>query len=362
MRRFHVVAPSRLRYSTLYSMKRALITGVTGQDGSYLAEYLVEKGYEVWGMMRRTSLDPLLRIHRLADNRTLKLVYASMRDEAAVARVFEEVKPDEVYNLAALSDVSIAFKCPEETYDINHEGVGRVIRQAIRVNPKVRIYQASTSEMFGKTEPPQDESSLFNPVSPYAIAKLKAYEEYVKPYRERGTFIASGFAFNHESPRRGEHFVTRKITVSLAKVKLGLQESFSLGNLEARRDWGFAGDYVEAMHLMMQKDSPGDYVLATGVSHSIRDFVEAACAHLGTPISWQGTGLDEKGVTADGRVLVRINKEFYRPIEVDFTCGNNEKARKELGWQPKVTFEELVGMMLDADIKREGQLAGLSMR
>ncbi len=330
--------------------KRAFVTGITGQDGSYLAEYLLSLGYDVWGLVRRTSLDPLMRIHPIADNRTLKLVYGSLRDSGPLQRALEEAQPDEIYNLAALSDVGISFKCPEETMETNYYGLGRLINEAIKINPKVKIYQASTSEMFGKTNPPQNELSPFQPVSPYAEAKLKAHEDYVVGYRERhGTFIASGILFNHESPRRGRHFVTRKTTISLARIKLGLQEEFSLGNLEAKRDWGFAGDYVKAMHLILQQDTPDDFVIATGESHSVREFVEATCRALEIPLQWQGSGFDEVGVS-NGKTILRINKEFYRPAEVDFLLGDATKARTQLGWKPEVDFDELVRMMADADL------------
>ena len=330
--------------------RRAFITGITGQDGSYLAEYLVEKGYDVWGLMRRTSLDPLMRIHKLADDRTIKLRYGNLRDTSSLQRALEEAKPDEVYNLAALSDVGISFKCPEETMEINYYGLSRLILEAVKVNPKVRIYQASTSEMFGRTNPPQNEKSVFDPVSPYAEAKLMAYKDFVKGYREQyGYFVASGILFNHESPKRGEHFVTRKITVSLAKIKLGLQKGFSLGNLEARRDWGYAGDYIKAMHLMLQQKKPDDFVIATGISHSVRDFVEAACKELDIPLTWKGKGLREIGVTTDNKTIITINKEHYRPKEVDFLLGDATKARKELGWKPEVDFRGLVHMMAQSD-------------
>lgn len=331
--------------------KKALITGITGQDGSYLAEYLVDQGYEVFGLLRRTSLDPLLRIHKLADDRTVQLMYGNLRDNESLVRVLTEVAPHEVYNLAALSDVGISFKCPEETYDINYLGVGRLIDASLAARPDVRIYQASTSEMFGKTESPQNENSTFLPVSPYAEAKLKAFEEYVKGNRVKGHFIASGILFNHESPRRGQHFVTRKITISLAKIKLGLQKKLSLGNLEAKRDWGFAGDYVKAMHLMLQQPTPDDFVISTGEAHSVREFVEAACRELDIVLTWSGTGVEEVGTDQNGDVIVDINKEFYRPAEVPDLKGDSTKAHTVLGWKPEVTFKELVSMMVSSDLE-----------
>lgn len=334
--------------------KRALITGVTGQDGSYLAEHLLSLDYEVWGLVRRTSLDPLLRLSSLLHpKRRINLIYGNLRDSGTLRSAIQESQPDEIYNLAAQSDVGISFKCPDETTEINYFGVGRLLHEAEHIKRPVRIYQASTSEMFGSTPPPQNELSPFAPVSPYAEAKVLAHKLFVKPYRENsGLFICSGILFNHESPRRGEHFVTRKITISLAKIKLGLQESFSLGNLEAKRDWGFAGDYVKAMHLMLQHDKPDDYVVATGESHSVREFVEAAARILGMNIRWTGKGLDEVGEDQNGRIIIRVAKEFYRPAEVHSLRGDYSKARQQLGWQPEVSFEQLVEMMVRSDFDR----------
>lgn len=330
--------------------KTALITGVTGQDGSYLAEFLINKGYKVYGFMRRSSTEPLLRIGELVFSKKLKLIYGDLRDIAAIKRAIEESKPDEIYNLAAQSDVGISFKCPEETMEINYYGVGRLVNEAMKFNPKIKIYQASTSEMFGKTPPPQNENSPFDPVSPYGEAKLKAYEDFVVGYRQKhNLFICSGILFNHESPRRGKHFVTRKITHSLSKIKYGLQEFITLGNLEAERDWGYAGDYVEAMWLMMQQDEPDDFVVATGESHSVRELVETAADFLDMKVRWKGRGLDEVGLDGKGKVIVRINKNFYRPYEVNYLQGNISKAKKTLGWKPKVKFRELIKMMVKAD-------------
>jgi GDPmannose 4,6-dehydratase len=333
--------------------KRALITGITGQDGSYLAEHLLNEGYEVWGLVRRTSLDPHMRIMHLTLPRHIKLVHGNLRDEATLREALQQAQPDEIYNLAAQSDVWVSFKCPDETMDINYFGLGRLVYQAMKQNPKVRIYQASTSEMFGKTKPPQSETSLFQPVSPYGEAKLRAHEDYVKGYREKhGLYICSGFLFNHESPRRGEHFVTRKITISLAKVKLGLQESFALGNLDAKRDWGFAGDYVKAMHKMLQQKTPDDYVIATGESRTVREFVTAAAKAIDMPVTWSGKGLKEVAKTSDGRTVITISKEFYRPNEVDYLLGDSRKAQRKLGWKVEVTFSELAAMMAKADYER----------
>jgi len=309
----------------LIMKKRVLITGITGQDGSYLAEHLFSQGYDVWGLVRRTSLEPNLRIDNLTKNKSVTIVYGNLRDSATLRNAVEKSKPDEIYNLAAQSDVGISFTCPDETREVNYYGLDRLIHEALRVNKAVRIYQASTSEMFGSTHPPQNEHSLLQPVSPYGEAKLLAHENLVKGYREKqGLYICSGFLFNHESPRRGENFVTRKITTSLARVRLGQIEDFSLGNLEALRDWGYAGDYVKAMHLMLQQDKPEDYVIATGISHSVRDFVEAAARALDMSLRWEGAGQGEVGKDANGKVIVRINKEFYRPVEVSHLLGDRQ--------------------------------------
>jgi GDPmannose 4,6-dehydratase len=334
--------------------KRALITGITGQDGSYLAEHLLNLGYEVWGLVRRTSLDPMMRIDGLMHpRRRIRIIYGNLRDSASLRSALEQSLPHEIYNLAAQSDVGISFKCPDETMEVNYLGVGRLLHEAMHVNPQVRIYQASTSEMFGKTPPPQSEQSPFAPVSPYGESKLLAYQHFVKPYRDDcGLFICSGILFNHESSRRGEHFVTRKISISLAKLKLGLQDNFTLGNLSAVRDWGFAGDYVKAMHLMLQHDTPDDYVIATGVSHSVRDFVETAARVLGIHVRWTGAGFDEVGLDENGRVIVHVDREFYRPAEVESLWGDYSKARRELGWAPEVSFAQLVEMMVKADLER----------
>jgi GDPmannose 4,6-dehydratase len=333
--------------------KRALITGITGQDGSYLAEHLIDLGYEVWGLVRRTSLEPMMRLSSLQKSKKMHIVYGNLRDSETLRTAIAKCKPDEIYNLGAQSDVWVSFKCPDETKEINYHGLGRLVQEAMKFNPKVRIYQASTSEMFGKTKPPQNEKSPFLPVSPYGEAKLLAHEDYVEGYRNKhGLFIASGILFNHESPRRGEHFVTRKITISLAKIKLGLQDSFALGNLEAKRDWGFAGDYVKAMHLMLQQKRPDDYVIATGQSHTVREFVEEAAVALDMPIHWTGKGLKEVGKTKDGKTVVTVSKEFYRPNEVHYLLGDSAKAQKKLKWKIKTTFKELAKMMALADYDR----------
>jgi GDPmannose 4,6-dehydratase len=330
--------------------KKALITGITGQDGSYLAELLIDKGYEVYGFMRRTSTDPFARIEHLYESGKLKLIYGNMRDLPTIKNAVEQVVPDEVYNLAAQSHVGISFVCPDETKDINETGVERLLSEVFRVNPKARFYQASTSEMFGSTNPPQSETSPFQPVSPYAEAKLNGHK-MVLEYRKKGFYAVSGFLFNHESPRRGKHFVTRKLTHSLVKVKLGLQDMVRLGNLEAKRDWGFAGDYVEAMWLLLQQETPDDFVIATGESYSVRDFVEAVGKELGIEITWKGEGLNEIGVDQNGKTVIKIEEKYFRPHEVDFLQGDSTKARTKLGWKPKVSFAQLVKMMVDSDLK-----------
>lgn len=331
--------------------KKALITGITGQDGSYLAEFLLDKGYHVFGFVRRASTDSLVRMPGHTQKK-IKFFHGSLHDAEAIANAIGEIQPDEIYNLAAQSDVGVSFKCPEETMDINYRGVGRLVKAALEINPKIKIYQASTSEMFGRTHPPQNEHSPFDPVSPYGESKLKAHQEYVVRERDtHGLFICSGFLFNHESPRRGINFVSRKITRSMAKIKLGIEDSFELGNLEAKRDWGFAGDYVKAMWMMLRQDKPEDFVIATGKSHSVRDFVEATAQVLEMPIRWSGKGLDEVGKDTNGRVILKINKEFHRPAEVEYLLGDFSKAKKILGWEPKVTFDELVAMMARADLE-----------
>lgn len=332
--------------------KKAFITGITGQDGSYLAEFLLEKGYDIYGLIRRTSLDPLMRIDHLAVPRRVKLLYGNLRDSSSIRRALEEVQPDEIYNLASQSDVGISFKVPEETFEVNYYGVGRLVNEAIRLNKKVKIYQASTSEMFGKTKPQQSEKSPFSPVSPYGEAKLKAHEDFVVGYRERhNIFVCSGILFNHESPRRGEHFVTRKTTISLSKIKLGLQDCLELGNLDARRDWGYAGDYVKAMWQILQQKKPDDFVIATGKSHTVRELVNATASALGIQLRWSGRGVNEVAKDNQGRIRVKINPAFYRPNEVYYLEGDSSKARRRLGWKPETSFEELVEMMILADLR-----------
>ena len=335
--------------------KIALITGITGQDGAYLAELLLNKGYTVHGMHRRSSLSNTGRINHLMQDSRLFLHYGDLTDSANVFRLIKDIEPDEIYNLGAQSHVQVSFETPEYTANSDGLGVLRIL-EAIRIlglENKSRFYQASTSELFGKVrEVPQKESTPFYPRSPYSIAKLYAYWITVN-YREAyDMFACNGILFNHESPLRGETFVTRKITIAVSKIKKGLQDKLYLGNLNAKRDWGFAGDYVEAMWLILQQDKPDDYVVATGETHSVREFTELAFREAGIDIQWEGEGVNEIGRDSDsGRVLVEVDPMFYRPTEVDLLIGDPSKAREKLGWKTKVSFEELVRMMMKSDMR-----------
>lgn len=336
-------------------MKSALITGITGQDGAYLARFLFNKGYKVHGLVRRSSLEKFDRIEELLNDERFMLHYGDMTDSANVIRLMAEIKPDEVYNLAAQSHVHVSFETPE--YTANADGIGTLrILEAIRIlglETKTKFYQASTSELYGKVqETPQSEVTPFYPRSPYAAAKLYAYWITVN-YREAyNIYACNGILFNHESPLRGENFVTRKITIAAAKIKHGLQECLCLGNLDAKRDWGFAGDYVEAMWLMLQQKEPEDFVIATGKTRTVREFVEKVFLEIGVEIEWRGKGIDEKGIDkSTGRIVVAIDPKFFRPTEVDLLLGNPAKAKDKLGWEPKTSFDELVKMMVEADLK-----------
>ncbi|MFC1710679.1 GDP-mannose 4,6-dehydratase [Nanoarchaeota archaeon] len=331
-------------------MKKALITGITGQDGAYLAEFLVSKGYEVYGMHRRTSMDVFERIGDIKDK--VHLVDGDMTDMASLIRILNEVKPDEVYNLASQSFIPASWSQSISTSDITAIGVLKILEAIRLINPKIKFYQASSSEMFGNVkEMPQTENTPFNPNSPYAVSKVYAYW-MTKHYRETYNLHASnGILFNHESPKRGKQFVTRKVSHSVAKIKLGHQEYFELGNLNAKRDWGYAGDYVEAMWLMVQKEEPGDYLIASGENHTVREFVEAAFAAVGMSITWEGEGVNEVG-KCDGKIVVKVNPKFYRRAEVDVLLGDATKSREILGWRPKTSFKELVKMMVDSDLER----------
>ena len=325
-------------------MKVALITGITGQDGSYLAELLLEKGYEVHGIIRRSSLINTHRIDHLYQN--VKLHYGDLTDSTNIVRVIQKVQPDEIYNLGAQSHVKVSFEMPEYTADVDGMGTLRVL-EAVRLlgmEDRVRIYQASTSELYGLVqETPQSETTPFYPRSPYGVAKLYGYW-ITKNYREAyGMYACTGILFNHESPRRGETFVTRKITRALSKISVGMQDILELGNLNAKRDWGHAKDFVEAMWLMLQQDEPEDYVIATGVQYSVREFVEEAAPYFGMNIVWKGEGLNEVGIDkSTGRTVVRVNPKYFRPAEVETLLGDASKAKKKLGWEPKISFKQLV--------------------
>ena len=339
--------------------KVALITGITGQDGAYLAELLLEKGYEVHGIRRRSSLfntdriDHLYQDSHLPDTR-LFLHYGDLTDATSLVRIIQQVQPNEIYNLAAQSHVAISFEEPE--YTANSDALGALlILEAIRLlglEKKTRFYQASTSELYGLVqETPQKETTPFYPRSPYAVAKLYAYWITVN-YREAyGIYACNGILFNHESPVRGETFVTRKITRAIARIKLGLQDHLYLGNLDALRDWGHARDYVEMQWLMLQQESPEDFVIATGKQYSVRDFVNAAVNELGFSIRWEGEGINEKGYDVDGKCVVSVDTRYFRPTEVESLLGDPTKAREKLGWSPKITFEELVSEMVREDLK-----------
>ena len=341
-------------------MKKALITGITGQDGSYLAEFLLEKGYEVHGMIRRSSLINTHRIDHLYkdphyNDVRLFLHYGDLTDSTNIIRLIQQIQPDEIYNLAAMSHVKVSFDTPE--YTGNADGLGTLrFLDAIRLlgmEKKVKFYQASTSELYGKVvETPQKETTPFYPRSPYGVAKLYGYW-ITKNYREAyDIFGCNGILFNHESPRRGETFVTRKITMAAAAIKVGLQDKLYLGNIASKRDWGYAKDYVEGMWMMLQQEKADDFVLATGETHTVREFVELTFKELGMEIEWKGSGVDEKGIDkATGKTLIEIDPKYFRPTEVDLLLGDASKAERELGWKPKTKFYELVSMMTKADLE-----------
>ena len=353
-------------------MRKALITGITGQDGSYLAEFLLSKGYEVHGIIRRSSSFNTGRIEHLYldewvrdmhQRRKLTLHYGDMTDSSSLIRIIREVSPDEIYNLAAQSHVKVSFEVPEYTADTVGLGALRLLEAVhiLGMEKTTRIYQASTSELFGMVqERPQNERTPFHPRSPYSVAKLYAFW-IMRNYRESyGMYTANGILFNHESERRGENFVTRKITMAVARIAAGLQDKLYLGNLDARRDWGYAPDYVECMWLILQQPEPDDYVIATGEYHSVREFASLAFARAGINLRWEGSGIDEKGIDRDsGRVLVEVDPRFFRPAEVDELLGDPSKAREKLGWNPRQTsFQKLVELMVDSDIRllKEGKL------
>ncbi len=339
-------------------MKKALITGITGQDGSYLTELLLEKGYEVHGIIRRASTFNTHRIDHLYQDQLegdpkMILHYGDLTDSSNLNRIIEKVEPCEIYNLAAQSHVQVSFEVPEYTAEADAIGTLRLLDAIRETGIPARFYQASTSELYGKVqEVPQTESTPFYPRSPYGVAKLYGYW-IVKNYRESyGLHASNGILFNHESPRRGETFVTRKITMAVARISRGLQKCLYMGNIDALRDWGYAPDYVEMMWLMLQQDMPDDYVVATNEMHTVREFIEKSFAHVGIDVEWEGEGVAEVGRNkATGDIVVRMDERYYRPCEVDQLLGNPAKAKRQLGWEPKVKFEQLVGIMTDGDLR-----------
>lgn len=339
-------------------MKKALITGITGQDGSYLAELLISKGYQVHGLIRRSSSFNTWRINEIYEDihgaKKVILHYGDLTDGTNVIRLIKEIEPDEIYNLGAQSHVMVSFEVPEYTANSDALGVLRILEavKLLNMTKKVKIYQASTSEMFGKVqEVPQSEKTPFYPRSPYGAAKVYAYW-IIKNYREAyGMYACNGILFNHESPRRGQTFVTRKISMGLCKIKLGIDKKLFLGNLDSKRDWGYAKEYVEAMWLMLQQKRAEDYVIATGETHTVREFIEESCKLLKIPLAWKGKGVDEKGINKEtGEVIVEIDPRYFRPTEVDLLIGDPKKAKKELGWSAKTKFKDLVKIMVEADM------------
>ena len=333
-------------------MKKALITGITGQDGSYLAKLLIEKGYRVYGLHRRSSTTNLWRLVNLEVENKIEILDGDLGDFSSIETALEESKPDEVYNLAAQSFVASSWKQPLYTADINGLGVLRILEAIRNVNSKIKFYQASSSEMFGKVrEVPQKETTPFYPRSPYGVSKVFGYWTTVNYRESYNMFACNGILFNHESPLRGTEFVTRKITNGIAQIKKGLREFIELGNLNAKRDWGYAGDYVEAMWLMLQQENPDDYVIATGATHTVREFVELAFKEVGINIKWKDKNLNEKGIDSKtGKILVKVNKNHFRPAEVDLLIGDSSKAKKKLGWKPKITLTDLIRDMIKYDL------------
>jgi len=342
--------------------KKAIITGVTGQDGAYLTELLLDKGYEVHGIVRRSSISNTSRIDRFLECNESRLILHSgdMSDGLSINKIVNNVKPAEIYNLAAQSHVGVSFDEPEYTANVDGLGALRLL-EAIRINglcKKTKFYQASTSELFGKVlEVPQRETTPFYPRSPYAVAKLFAYWTTVNYRESYGIYACNGILFNHESPLRGETFVTRKITIALSKIKLGKQKKLYLGNLDAKRDWGHAKDFVEMQWLMLQQETPEDFVIATGVQYSVRDFVEMAALELSMNITWKGFGINEKGYDADGNCIIEVSSDYYRPAEVETLLGDPSYANKKLGWKPRISIKELVSEMVQQDyIKAKSQI------
>lgn len=340
--------------------KKAFITGVTGQDGSYLAEFLLGKGYSVFGVVRRSSSFNTGRIDHLIENYTtdkFDFFRGDITDINSLISALKQIEPDEIYNLAAQSHVKVSFDMPVYTFDTVASGTLQLLEAVRSLGLKCKVYQAGSSEMFGSSPPPQNENTPFRPRSPYAIGKLAAHYLCLN-YREAyNMWITNGILFNHESPRRGETFVTRKITRAVARIKLGIQDRVYLGNLAAKRDWGYAPDFIEATWLMLQHEEPDDFVVATGESHSVREFVREAFTYAGFDLAWEGKGLEEKGIdTKTGKTLLEIHPRYFRPTEVESLLGDATKARQKLGWEPKVGFKELVKIMVDADMEREKML------
>lgn len=337
-------------------MKKALITGITGQDGSYLSELLIEKGYEVHGIRRAASSFNTERIeHLIGKDKLIHLHYGDLIDSSNLNRIVEEVAPDEIYNLGAQSHVHLSFQLPEYTAQVDGLGTLRILDAVKKMGAKTKFYQASTSELYGLVrETPQSEKTPFYPRSPYGVAKLFAYWSVVN-YRESfDMFASNGILFNHESPRRGKIFVTKKITRAIARIKKGIQDKLLLGNIYSKRDWGFAGDYVEAMWMILQHKKPDDFVISTGETHTVKEFCEKAFAIAGFDLEWSGEGLDEKAIDKKtGKILIEIDPIYFRPAEVDLLLGNPEKAKKELGWEPKVKFDDLIQIMVEFDLKNE---------
>ena len=337
-------------------MKKALITGITGQDGSYLAEFLLEKGYEVHGIVRRSSVSTTERIDHLLAEKKLHIHEGDLSDSTSIIRVVKAVEPDEIYNLAAQSHVQVSFDAAEYTGDVDALGVLRILEAVhiLGLEKKTRVYQASTSELYGKVEEcPQDENTPFHPYSPYAVAKQYGFW-MIREYREAyGIFACNGILFNHESERRGDNFVTRKITLAAGRIACGLQDHLELGNLDSLRDWGYAKDYVECMWLILQQEEPDDYVIATGVQHTVREFTTLTFAHDGIELEWKGSGLEEKGYDKKtGKMLVCVNPQWFRPTDVVNLWGNPTKAKTKLGWNPlKTSYEQLVAIMAEHDLK-----------
>ena len=337
-------------------MKKALITGITGQDGSYLTEFLLEKGYEVHGIIRRASLFNTDRIDHLMENAKLKLHHGDVTDSSNMNKLMAQIKPDEIYNLAAQSHVQVSFEVPEYTAQVDAIGTLRMLDSILNHCPNSKFYQASTSELYGKVqEIPQKETTPFYPRSPYGVAKIYGFW-IVKNYREAfNLFACNGILFNHESERRGKTFVTRKITVGLSEIASGKRSVIKLGNLNAKRDWGYAKDYIEAMWLMLQQEKPEDFVIATGRTHTIREFAEKAAKHVGFDLIWQGDGLNEKGIDRiTGKTIIEIDPKYFRPTEVDLLIGDPTLAKEKLGWSAKVSLDEMIKLMMDYDKKEAG--------